>query len=1450
MIDWSKLKPYQGFKWKSFEEFCYQIAKGLYEDEGRFTPIDDTGGGDGVEFYFTLSDGREWGWQAKFYHPNKRLTSSRKRDIRESLDRSIRNHRRLEKWFLCTPTNFTPLEKEWFDELQKNYANVILEHWGASDFNYFLRTPHLIGIKSHFFGELELSIEWFYTQVEKQISNVKHQFNPNLHTETIVDFGIHALLGDSSFREYLKEQLANLNGLIEKFDEATEELCETETKIDWKDTRDRLLAYSTELKTNFLMIKGALVDFNGYLSTGQFGQIERIDWNLMEAELKEKIDDYYRTARDFEQEKLPYSSTDKEQENAISYIRQKIYEPIYAARQIASSFYGIKNSLEQISQQELHIFGGAGFGKTHIACHICKERISNGLPAILMLGKHITSDSPLEQQILRILDVPHSYSWKDFAKALQSAAEAYKTKIPIVIDALNEAQTVKKLKNELSGFVYTLSNLSQVALITTCRSSYQQEIWDPLEPKNAIKTYGFGSASLENAIVKYFDWYKLKCDMTLAPLRQFSHPIFLKIFCESQNRERRVEKQIYLGEQTLLQIFEDYITKCNEAVCLKLSRRSSVSIVQVALKKFAAELWKRKSQQIPLADVVELIDSTDMIRLDWLNSVTHAILDEGLLIDRDMIKGEEVVLFTYKLLGGYMIAKEVIDGLTSEKVEEFANSKEFETYLLSHDFSDRHPLHEDILRCFALLLPMKFGKHLYQFTKDKTAFNYSIFALFEMAPDLIDTSSKELIIELFARPENRKRLLKLAQSTVAHVGHPLNIEFWHKLLFELSMPERDLSWTEFVRRNTSVFFRDLDNFEIACKESKNLANISKQRLSLAAWLCRWLLTSTVRPLRDTATRALYWYGRLFPNEFFDLVLSSLSINDPYVPERMLAAAYGVAMALQYDFQKPDFRGEILPIYAKKLYEAMFKSDAPYATTHILSRDYANRLIDIALIHSPDLLTSEEKKRTAPPFVEGGIRSWGESEDRDKGSYREGSGPIHPDFANYTLGHLVPNRGPYDFSHEDYKKVRANIFWRLYDLGYSHDLFKEIDKEIHRHNWRFGRAATGDKIDRYGKKYSWVAFYELAGFRQDNALLSKYHSEISRIYDADIDPSFPESPQKCYVIKADYLGNRSSSVTEWIENGGVADLHPYLIIEELCNEHGPWVLLDGYVNQEDLEVRRVRFIFPRGLLVKKNEAPKLVGCLKNRNLRERRLPDIPEDYYTYAGEIPWCDTFPYNGKTEIDFVVGTRKERVSEKGVAKLRDGTVLTKSELLDLFLQRALDLPRSLNKDTVKALLSREGIEQTELEIYRDKDIKEITSFEVLMPVRYYNWESYHSTVNRAGSAMVPAREIAEALDLCSQPQTFDLYEKDGKRASVTLRWGEPWHTQHRLIYLRQDLLERYLKENDAELVWAVRGERQFRSEEIKELEEFSKEHKSFKVFQTTKTYTDVKKDKTGCKS
>jgi hypothetical protein len=610
-----------------------------------------------------------------------------------------------------------------------------------------------------------------------------------------------------------------------------------------------------------------------------------------------------------------------------------------------------------------------------------------------------------------------------------------------------------------------------------------------------------------------------------------------------------------------------------------------------------------------------------------------------------------------------------------------------------------------------------------------------------------------------------------------------------------------------VRENVERFEKTLERFEALCRSDEPMSEMTVDRLHLLAEHIMWVLTSTVHPLRDKATQALYWYGRRMPEQFFDLVLRSLEINDPYLPERMLAATYGVVMARQYDFEDHSFAETVLPVYGRKLYEAMFKPSAPSTTTHILTRDYARRTIEIALIHHPNILTAEEPKRITPPFADGDIREWGESEDRNEGEYRDGNCPI--DFLDDPLdwlGHI----SKYETTTPEYKHAKANLWWRIYDLGYSLECFGDVDKWIVHSNHYRSYSEHERFTDHYGKKYCSIALHELAGYRDDLGLLkSEWQEPYERTLLADIDPSFPQPVQEFQVVDRDLLGDRTTPLHEWIENGNNPDIASYFVLEELCGEKGPWVLLDGYIEQEDLEDGRSCVIFPHGMFVQKDDLAEIIALLQKQSLRGRRMPipEISDDHCTYAGEIPWCDTFPYNGQTELEFVISTKKKKVMFPSLVFNEEEMVLS-----------------SVTKE----------------QIVEEPDEKCV--FKAFIPIRKNHWDGRPSSVTHSRSVLVLSKEIAEFLDLCTHSQTFDLYETNGKRASITIRWGEHWHTEHDLIFLRQDLLDQYLKENNLRLLWAVRGERQFKSKNNEGLDAFAKEHRPYKAFQEIKSYGGIK--------
>ena len=1484
MIDWSELEPYKNDQRRSFEELCYQIAKGLYGETGRFTSVDDSGGGDGVEFYMTLPNGDQWGWQAKFYHSNNRLNNNRKRDIKGSLEKACEKHPDLKKWILCTPTNFTPRkgrsqgEQVWFDNTLRQSIppnmDVDLEHWGDSDFSNWLSEPRFSGKRNYFFGELELNLDWFKGQFEKQMAGVGDQFDSSLHTETDADAEIHALLGDKAFAHQITEWIEKLEEDLPYLKEAIDDLKSPIPYIEWdEEEKSKVIGASESLQDALVNIIDQFEQARNILNKQELTIVQAIDWRASYDQLRKVFDHYEKVTMESGISKMKCTIEKVDEEQALRKASSVVHGPRNLVAKLLGKFFpSVIWQCGLINKSDLHILGDAGIGKTHIACNICDDRLKNGLPALFVRGSQFRTDQAIEVQLRELLDIPSACNWHEFLQALSAAAEAYHTRIPLIIDGLNESVhngTFSKVwELGLKGLVQEIAQAKNLVLITTCRESYKETIWKDATPKeyiwekliwkdntpNLVYAYGFDTDEVkQEAIDKYFNAYKIKADLTWVPLMQFEHPLHLKIFCETKNRERKTEVQVYVGEQTLFEVFDKYLEQCNEAVCTRLGIRQGTPIVQPILNEIAKHLWQNRSRDILVEELVKLTDNQLISDLNWPLSKARAIEAEGLLVCRDWWEGKDAMSFTYDLLGGYLIAKYLVDQ-AADDVQAFLNSEEAVALLFGEDYQTLHPMHEDICRCLAALVPAETGHFLHELPENKKAFGLSIRALFEISPKYINQDCINLVTHLFDQyQKNRDFFFRSAETTVGHPGHPFNVSFWSERLSALSMAERDLSWTEYVRHNRYNFEEIVIRFEETCRNAEYL---STERLHLLAEYIMWILTSTVRPLRDQATRALYWYGRRFPQDFFDLVMKSFTINDPYVSERMLAATYGIAMARQNDFEDTSFVIEVLPECAKQLYENMFNPDAPHSTTHILARDYARRTIDIALIHHPDLLTGDERERISPPFADGGIRKWGESENRNEGEYEKGPAPLQMDFENYTQGCLVKDRGNYNFEHSEYKRVRANIFWRIYDLGFSLDSFGKIDSWLREENYRkYGRSADGRKIDRYGKKYSWIAFFELAGFRQDNGLLPDYYDEV-RVLGADIDPSFPDEHREYNLVTEDLLGNREVTAEQWVSKTSHPDLTSYLKIDGPCGEKGTWILLNGFLSQKDNQVNRDIFSFLQGLIVKSEEVEEIVEILKKQEKIDRStLPYCPEDGYTYAGEIPWCDTYPDNSWEEMPFKI--RTVLVPEEQQVILRDGEPISEEELQSFYdsivdliepenplakllgfygINSITNLIETRNWEMIEAQLHKRGFELTTETVNVEQP--EHQEFEMLVPVRENHWSDSSSAAVPSRSVAIPIRQIAETFNLHGQPQSFDLFEKDGKRASITFCYGEEWKDKQDFTYLREDLLERYLAEIGGELIWVIWGERRQVSENP---------GTPYKYFHEVKAYSDIRKTSGG---
>ena len=331
-------------------------------------------------------------------------------------------------------------------------------------------------------------------------------------------------------------------------------------------------------------------------------------------------------------------------------------------------------------------------------------------------------------------------------------------------------------------------------------------------------------------------------------------------------------------------------------------------------------------------------------------------------------------------------------------------------------------------------------------------------------------------------------------------NHPYSACRLYEFLARYPMPDRDLRWSEYLRlQDASPTIHRLLTWAAKLNATKMTRGYATELVILLSLV----LTTVVRSDRDLATKALVLIGERFPDVLFTHVVTSLELNDPYVPERMLAAAYGTTLSLVDSEAAPTFQ-PLLGKLAKTLYRKMFGSSARNATHHTLMRDYALGIIEIAQRVNCVALPKSASRSLAAPFPN--TPSTFTSVGTPDSTVKEAIGSaIQMDFGNYTIGRLIPNRASYDYKKPDYVQVRAKIEQRMFDLGYREERFKGADTAIGRVSWN---ASEEKKVDRYGKKYSWIAYFEMWGEREAAGKLP-YAEE--RTSDCGVDPSFPKRP---------------------------------------------------------------------------------------------------------------------------------------------------------------------------------------------------------------------------------------------------------------------------------------------------------------------------------------------------
>lgn len=1074
-----------------------------------------------------------------------------------------------------------------------------------------------------------------------------------------------------------------------------------------------------------------------------------------------------------------------------------------------------------LSNPELLISGEWGTGKTHLLCDVTQDRIGRGQATVLVLAKNFQG-SVVKEICARI---EAGRTEVEIFDRLEEFANETSERAIVILDGVNEGRR-REWREAVTRLQALVADRPNIGLIVTCRTPFEPIAIEQkgLEKFHKVMHLGFDDQEFD-AQAAFFHYYNLPLPEVPLLDREFSRPLTLKLICQSlQNLTGKKLAQgfsgIASGQKGMTYVLESFVNRVGEPIEREYGLRTkgcwgllkgNDQIADSRLAGFAPCMAANLRGYVRPSEADRIIAANyPALRPSQRHQLLDSLRTNG-LIEEDAVwystsselKSRVVFRLPYQRFSDHLVARHLLkthlDVSSAAAIKRSFTAKS--PLMRIFRMSNRH--HREYAEpgwAQALIteFPERVGKRLPHkqrelfFVLPKRAqklnayFDPFIEGIFWRDPAAF-TEGTRAMINRYLRAGSRawEQMVDALAAVSTKPKHPYHARRLYDFLSRYPMPDRDLNWSEYLRRRyASPTIHRL----LTWAEKLNAAKMTRDSATELVVLLSLVLTTVVRRDRDLATKALVLIGERFPEVLFAHVVTSLGFNDPYVPERMLAAAYGTTLSLVDSESAQTFR-PLLGDLAKTLYRKMFGPGARNATHHTLMRDYALGIIQIAQRANCVSLPKTANRNLAAPFPN--TTSTFASDGTPDPAVKEAIGhAIQMDFGNYTIGRLIPNRANYDDKKPDYVLVRAKIERRMFDLGYRADRFKDVDREIGNTSWN---ARDQEKVDRYGKKYSWIAYFEIWGEREATRKLPDWRLG-ERTSDCGVDPSFPKRPPDWTPPIPDLFGDPNIDTEAWVKGGFTPKWNPLLVVPEINGHPGEWVLVEGFVRGTDASHNRELFAFLRGMFIARRD----VSGFRKKFLAveypgNNEIPEGATEYYLYAGEAGRRQNFARhlcqkNGRYRRQIAEAfDRYECVCPK--EKTQPTTVKIRS-------------PSDEGEEM--------GISVVELKFGQIPKMRHVPGIRFELPFIHFGWESYHSSLNNFSGFDLPAPSLIQRLGLASKNREVNFYDSMSRPGTLYREAGGGWGgNRHSLLYVRADLLRRYLTDTRQVLVWCNWGER-----------------------------------------
>jgi len=635
-INWRNLRPWNGSQNIAFEQLICQLTAYEQVPQGAIF-IRKAAPDAGIECFWKLPNGDEWGWQAKFFLSPP--DNNQWRQLDESVQKALEKHPRLTSYTICLPIDRQDPrleDQKWFMDKWKEHVvkwqswaeekgrSVEFNYWGEHEVWERLSREEHRGRYFFWFNKELFSQQWFKNRIEEAVANVGPRYTPELN----VELPIARLFDGLGQTPDFYTRIMNLYGPIKT----------TYSKVQ---SRKALETAKDEIES----LKEPINQVLSIIDSVDDAEAAPIDWNRIEKSAHKSISlsrDCIQKLEDAAKEKKEKVTSCKE-ETSYQHPEDYGYER-YHLNELIRTLATLKDFAQSKEARlsnvpALLLVGEAGTGKTHLFCDVAKRRISAGFPTVLLLGGQFRKDEPWAQ-IIRLLGL--TYTKEEFLGALEAAAQARGVRALILIDALNEGEGKDIWHKHLAGMLTTLLRYPWIGIAISVRTSYESTmIPEGLVPDKLIREVHLGFADHEyQATQTFFDDFGIERPSIPLLVPEFQNPLFLKLFCLGLKNHGLTK--VPPGLRGITAVFNFFIESVNE----KLSKPEYLDfdpksqLVQKAVKKLAEAMAEKGSLWLPREEAQTIVN-TLLPREGYDRSLFRHMISEGLLAEDRFRTGDE-----------------------------------------------------------------------------------------------------------------------------------------------------------------------------------------------------------------------------------------------------------------------------------------------------------------------------------------------------------------------------------------------------------------------------------------------------------------------------------------------------------------------------------------------------------------------------------------------------------------------------------------------------------------------------------------------------------------------------------------------------------------------------------------------------------------------------------------